>query len=648
MNDNQETISSVRRPAGWRLPPRWAMLLLLAAAVLATAFASESRGDISVARVWNEAMLDAIRIDFPAPTVHARNLFHTSAAMFDAWAAYDDSAVQYFHNETAVATDSLDARNEAISYAAYNVLKHRYAQSVNAPTTLMHLDETMDRLGYDKNFTSTVGNSPAALGNRIAQTVINHGLQDGANEQHGYADTTGYQPVNQPLIVSVPAGITMNDPNRWQPLAFDVRITQNGLEADLIQSFIGAHWGNVTPFALHRDNPASIYMDPGPPPMLGTATDAEYKARAMDIIRYSSLLDPDTADQIEIGPAGSGNNPVGTNAGSGYAVNPFTAQPYAPNVANHADYGRVIAEYWADGPSSETPPGHWNVLANQVSESSELQKRIGGVGPVVDDLEWDVKMYFALNGATHDAAIAAWDCKAKYDYVRPISMIRYMGSKGQSSDPNGPSYDPEGLPLEPGLVEVIEANIVDPEHRHYNLRNFAGEVAILAWAGEPLDTEDEYSGSEWILAERWLPYQRDTFVTPSFAAYTSGHSTFSRAAAEVLARFTGSEYFPGGLGEVVFAAGDYLEFEDGPSEELRLQWATYFDAADEAGLSRLYGGIHVAADDLNGRLAGSAIGISAFDVAWQYIGSVPEPSSMVLALALAAACGLRRCGQNRG
>ena len=73
----------------------------------------------------------------------------------------------------------------------------------------------------------------------------------------------------------------------------------------------------------------------------------------------------------------------------------------------------------------------------------------------MDALEWDVKLYLALNGAVHDAAVAAWGLKGHYDSVRPISMIRYMGGKGQSSDPDGPSYDPEGLPLEDGLIEVI-------------------------------------------------------------------------------------------------------------------------------------------------------------------------------------------------
>src|SRR4029077_16509757 len=116
----------------------------------------------------------------------------------------------------------------------------------------------------------------------------------------------------------------------------------------------------------------------------------------------------------------------------------------------------------------------------------------------------------------------------------------------------------------------------------------------------------------------WIPYQRRTFVTPAFPGFTSGHSTFSRAAAEVLAALTGSASFPGGLGEFVAPAGAYLVFEDGPSVEVRLQWATYFDAADQAGQSRVYGGIHLPADDFTGRITGSQIGIAAYDKAIAY------------------------------
>ena len=89
---------------------------------------------------------------------------------------------------------------------------------------------------------------------------------------------------------------------------------------------------------------------------------------------------------------------------------------------------------------SETPPGHWNSIANfAIDELADLGPlRIAGDGPEVDRLEYDVKLYLALNGAVHDAAIAAWGAKGHYDYVRPISMIRYMGGLGQSTDPDAP------------------------------------------------------------------------------------------------------------------------------------------------------------------------------------------------------------------
>jgi hypothetical protein len=95
----------------------------------------------------------------------------------------------------------------------------------------------------------------------------------------------------------------------------------------------------------------------------------------------------------------------------------------------------------------------------------------------------------------------------------------------------------------------------------------------------------------------------------------SGHSTFSRSAAEALTRYTGSPYFPGGIGEFVASEGAYLVFEDGPSVDVRLQWASYYDAADQAGQSRLWGGIHIWPDDGQGRVLGHEIGTLAADKA---------------------------------
>ena len=116
----------------------------------------------------------------------------------------------------------------------------------------------------------------------------------------------------------------------------------------------------------------------------------------------------------------------------------------------------------------------------------------------------------------------------------------------------------------------------------------------------PPTRRPQTGGVGWILAVDWVPYQLPTFVTPSFQGYVSGHSTFSRAAAEVMTAFTGSEYFPGGSSAGRPRPGS-LKVEAGPTADVTLQWATYYDAADQAGQSRLYGGIHIPADDFNGR-----------------------------------------------
>jgi hypothetical protein len=571
--------------------------------------------DKSVARVWDETLLDAIRRDFPSPTVHARNLFHLSAAMWDAWAAYDDQAVGYFVDEEREADDVAAAREEAMSYAAHAILAHRYLHAVGAEETRGELDATLEALCYPVELIDPDPDSPAAFGLSIAARIIEASRGDGSNEDLRYADPD-YEPVNSPMVVKR-RGTQMDDPNRWQPLALDDQLTQNEQELPSdVQEFVGSHWGHVTGFAL-PESPDGNPLDPGPPPYLGDpATDAEFKAAAVEVIRYSSLLDPAATKAIDAGPASSGNNPLGTYGGAGYDLNPAMGAPYEANPVPHADLGRVLAEFWADGPDSETPPGHWNVIANQVSDSIP-ELHLGGEGDPVGRLEWDVKLYLALNGALHDAAIAAWGAKGYYDYSRPISHIRYMGQLGQSSDPSGPSYHPDGLPLVDGLVEVVTAESAYPRERHEHLSTNVGEVVIRAWAGNPDDPETETGGVEWIRAVEWVPYQRPTFVTPAFAGYVSGHSTFSRAAAEVLTAATGDPFFPGGLDEWAIPAGS-LGHEAGPSEPLTLQWATYYDAADQAGISRLYGGIHVRADDLAGRVMGATCGQEAWELAQRY------------------------------
>src|SRR5712671_6335807 len=157
-----------------------------------------AHADWSVARRWDEALLDAIRRALPNPPVHARNLYHTSVAMWDAWAAYDTTASGYLFKEKLSAADVPAARNEAISYAAYRVLSARFIKAVGADRSLSEFDDLMDALCLP-----------------IAKGVLEYGKTDGSNEANGYADPS-YTPVNPPLVVGKP-GITLVDPNRWQP-----------------------------------------------------------------------------------------------------------------------------------------------------------------------------------------------------------------------------------------------------------------------------------------------------------------------------------------------------------------------------------------------------------------------------------------------
>lgn len=557
----------------------------------------------SVARMWNEQLLSGIRRDVPSPTVHARNLFHASVAMWDAWAAFDPDVPSVMVDIDAGGDDT--DREIAISYAAGRILLDRYARSVGAFDTITAIEDQLIALCLDPGYDSLNGDDAASVGNRIAAEILDRARSDGSLEEDGYVDP-GYEPVNPPLAVAEP-GTVLVDPNRWQPLEIEGMIAQNGLPLDdPVQAFIGSHWGSVSTFAIEPDA-AALPIDPGPPPAFGTE---EYVDGVLEVIAASAVLEGE--DVIDIGPASNGANRLGSNDGGGHAENPTTGMPYEAVLAPAGEFYRAIAEFWADGPQSETPPGHWNTIANEVSDDPALEHRIGGSGEVVSRLEWDVSMYLALNGALHDAAVAAWGAKRHYDYIRPISMIRHLGGLGQSSDPELQPYHPNGLPLIDGLIEVTTGESI-ADGRHTGLP--PGIVSINTWAGL---LDDEEPSVAWAPATEWMPYQRPTFVTPAFAAYVSGHSTFSRAAAEVLTRVTGSEYFPGGIETWTVEAGDF-EFDEGPTDDVPLTWATYFDASDQSGQSRIYGGIHVPADDIAGRIMGSRIGQAAWEKAQGYI-----------------------------
>jgi len=615
-------------------------------------------GSQSVARLWNEALLDAIRNDYARPTVHARNLFHAAIAMYDAWAAFDDTAAPYLlgrtvggfacpFSEVDPPADVRAAREEAISYATYRIIRERFRVSPGARKTLARINALLAAQGHDRSFTSAdyAAGSAAALGNHIAGCLLEFGLQDGANEWDSY-ENRYYRPVNPPLNLLEPGNPALVDPNRWQPLTLEVYIDQAGNEfPGSTPPFISPEWGEVVPFALAEDDLTiherdgyryRVYHDPGAPPYLDPGgryrQSAAYQWGFVLVSIWSSHLDPADGVLWDISPASIGNVPQlplaieaypafydmfeGGDPGKGHEVNPRTGKPYAPQWVPRADYARVLAEFWADGPDSETPPGHWFTILNYVNDHPDLERRFRGRGAELDGLEWDVKTYFALGGAVHDAAIAAWGLKGWYDYIRPISAIRGMAERGQSTNPALPRYDPEGIPLVEGYVELVrEGDALAGEQGEH-----IGKVKLYAWRGPAFIERpgSDVAGVGWILAENWWPYQRPSFVTPPFAGYVSGHSTYSRAGAEVLTLVTGDAFFPGGIGEFPAAKNEFLVFEDGPSVDLTLQWATYRDAADQCSLSRIWGGIHPPADDIPGRLIGERVGIAAFHLAERY------------------------------
>jgi hypothetical protein len=637
---------------------------LLIFGISARSFAAASN---SIARVWNERALAAIRADTPHPPAQARNLFSFSVCMWDAWAAYDtNGAVGYVYRGKHSAPDIAAARREAISYAAYRLMKERHAYSRTAAATLSADDAQMAALGYSINNNSRNTATPAGVGNSIYDAVSLWFSNDGSRQTNGtpyplsnppiaYPDAPtaegGYAYINAPLATLLPGindgfGNTVVDINRWQRLQVVNAVDQNGFPQGPIQNYLGAQWLGVRPFALARVNAARPWIDPGPPPFFRSARHAEFVSNVVEVIRSSSELTPDDGVTLDISPAAFGNSTLGSNDGTGHPLNPATGLPYASNVVKRGDFVRVLAEFWADGPNSETPPGHWNTLANAVADHPATLKRIGGAGPIVDDLEWDVKTYFALNAAVHDAACAAWGLKRYYDGWRPMSAIRYLAGLGQSSEPGAASYNTNGLPLITNLIELVTDDSRN-SGRHAGL--IPGKIAILARPGQPNDPVNVYQGVRWLHADTWVPYQRTNFVTPAFPGYISGHSTFSRSAAEILTAMTGSPFFPGGMGTYTAPANTGLGFERGPSQAVTLQWGTYYDAADQAGLSRIWGGIHPPVDDFGGRRVGSACGQGVWALARKYFdGSVATaPITLALRSLNPAQCEVR-CETVRG
>jgi hypothetical protein len=473
----------------------------------------------SVVIAWNKAALQGVRESKLGPPMVARALAVVHTCAFDAWAAYNHRAVgtRLGGALRRPARERTPANmNMAISFAAY-----RAAVDLLPASRVTVFDPLMSSLGYNPKDMTTDTTTASGVGNVAAQAVIDFRHQDGANQLgtepggngKAYSDYTGYKPLNNPMdlrnyptcnpLVTTRDAFdrtAVQDPSHWQPLRY---IDKTG--TDFTQPFVGAQWQHVVPFAL-------------------TST--------------SQL-------RSVIGPAK-------------YGTDAFVSQAQAllGLSAGLTDEHKMIAEYWADGPNSELPPGHWDLFAQFVSQRDHHGAGKHGV-------EADVKLFFALTNAILDASICCWDNKRAWDGVRPITAIRYL---------------------------------------------FGGQQ-VRAWGG-PCE------GTRLVAGDQWLPYQPSYFPTPPFPGFSSGHSTFSAAGAEVLRLFTGSDQFESG---VTFAQGS-SRTEPGvvPASDLTLRWATFSEAAAQAGISRRYGGIHFEQDDLDARAAGRLVANRAWAKAQSY------------------------------
>jgi hypothetical protein len=402
-------------------------------------------GDNVILR-WDEQLLSTIRA-YPketGPTITARALGVLHTATYDAWAAYDPVAKGTRLDGPAqqVAGRINEAnKNAAISYAAVRVLNDLFpvasvcASPPNPPTPFCPTasyktpNTLLGELGYSVNTVladpTDTDAEPAQVGNLAAQAVLDFRHTDGSNQLNGYADTTGYTPVN--------SWDTVRDPWHWQPLC--VPLVPYGTPCtspSAVQNPLTPQWENVTPFGpldptTHM--PAELQL-PGPPKL----ADGSYDPTDIDTaLRDTSSL---------------------------------------------TDAQKAKAEYWADGPKSEFPPGHMALFAQALSRMRQ------------DTLDQDVKLFFALGNALLDASISAWACKydLKNDFVRPITGIR---------------------------------------ERYKNQQ-------VTSWLGPG-------KGYGHVLGQNWQPYQALNVVTPPFPEYVSGHSTFSAAGRTVLLAFFGTD-----------------------------------------------------------------------------------------------------------
>ncbi len=444
----------------------------LNAAVWLLALLLSPAAGASAVRDWNATALAEVRLARFGPPVVARALAVSHTCMYDAWTAYDARAIGVvvrgsLRRPAAERTEANKAK--AVSFAAYRCLLNLF------PEGAARLEAAMLARGYNPLDTSTNLATPQGIGNFAAQAVIDSRRNDGSN-QYGtlapgaYADYTGYAPVNAPMpfcLPTTPGPCMPNTANayRWQPLVSDKNSTQR---------FIAPHWEQVKPFALS----AATQFDALAPLPNFLVSPANYEADVNQLVAISGAL---------------------------------------------TDAQKLIVEYWADGPESELPPGHWGLFAQFVSQRDN------------HTIDQDVKMFFAMHNASFDAGIVAWHLKRKYDGVRPITMVRNLKQGQQIFAWGGPGQPNKVIPGEKWTPYNPGSNLT-PAFPGY----ISGHSTFSAASAEVLRSfkGNDHFGFSTVIPPDFGRVEPGIPAVPTTVSYT----TFSAAAAEA-----GSSRLLGGI-----------------------------------------------------------------------------------------------------
>lgn len=519
---------------------------------------------------WNDLAIEWVRQSERGPTISMRFVAYVNLALFDAWAAFDDNAsgivtdvkapryLTRFSNLYDVRTLTMAlAAHQTINEVGASILKQDYLEigvGENAAERLEILmqssddilDETREHLERFRLRNRKFAQQADAVAQAIADEV--------AAGIRARALTDG---ANQQNDYRDTTGYA---PTAW---ATPVPAPSDGISNyDFSSGY--TFWAFNLTDALSYDNSGPISVHPG------VASGAIRLTETWQSLTELGVFPPadDGGPQVPLTPHWGNVTPIVLSAGSQlrpssiltpydfageldpqWIVQATQLVEFASKMQDGAEGGalqRARSEYWELGDATEYPPGWWHQRATDLARDLGLSPRD------------TIKLLLTVSIAEFDSTIASWDTKFAFDSVRPITAVNELFFGSTVSDWRGNQV----------------ANVDDRDH--------------------------------------WRPYQLRRNLTPPFPDVVSGHSTFSAAASTVMMQLLNTNLFGYETEPFVsrFDLDDGFDGDpgNGNTDTQTLYWPYFSASAEEAGLSRLYGGIHMMDGNLKGLTMGTQIG----------------------------------------